>query len=221
MGRTIEAEPPVVSSMRSEAFRRRTPRQKRSRERVAAILDASLALIGQHGVDRVSMRDIAIAASVPISSLYQYFPNKTSIIATLIGESAQQYQAAITAAFAQIRGPQDLGSAVHQAIDRYFELFRINPTWLNLWYAMRADPELRSVEVTQATLDIQLVAGLVQTVLPNRSATQIERAVAFAIVMIGSVVPALQSTPDHISEQLVLELKHVVALRINDLIESS
>ncbi len=40
-------------------------------------------LIGQKGIDAVTMKEIASLSGGPIASVYQYFPNKTAIIATL------------------------------------------------------------------------------------------------------------------------------------------
>lgn len=67
----------------AETKLRRAPKQERSRERVDEILAVAKRLIGEKGTSEVKMREIAALAGGPISSVYQYFPNKTAIIATL------------------------------------------------------------------------------------------------------------------------------------------
>ncbi len=59
---------------RDEKRLRRDPKQERSRERVEEILRVAMQLVGEKGIDGVTMREIAAAAGGPIASLYQYFP---------------------------------------------------------------------------------------------------------------------------------------------------
>lgn len=68
---------------KAEQILRRAPKQERSRERVDEILAVAKRLIGEKGRDAVKMREIAALAGGPISSVYQYFPNKSAIVATL------------------------------------------------------------------------------------------------------------------------------------------
>ena len=63
---------------------RRQPRQARSRETVATILQAAAEVISQLGYDRASTNKIAACAGVSIGSLYQYFPNKDAILVSLL-----------------------------------------------------------------------------------------------------------------------------------------
>ena len=61
----------------------RQPRQERSRQRVEAILAAALELVVEQGAEALAMREVARRADVQISSIYQYFPSKSSIIREL------------------------------------------------------------------------------------------------------------------------------------------
>ena len=58
----------------------RQPRQGRSRQRVETILEVALALVVEHGAEALAMREVARRAGVQISSIYQYFPSRSSII---------------------------------------------------------------------------------------------------------------------------------------------
>ena len=58
----------------------RHPKQQRSRERVQRIIDATLSVLEQEGVKALSTRSIATRAEIPVSSVYQYFPNKEAIL---------------------------------------------------------------------------------------------------------------------------------------------
>jgi AcrR family transcriptional regulator len=62
---------------------RRSPRQTRSRETVAVILDATTRVLVQDGVDSFNTNRIAEIAGISIGSLYQYFPNKDALLLAL------------------------------------------------------------------------------------------------------------------------------------------
>src|SRR3546814_7593826 len=62
---------------------RRVPKQERSRGRIDEILTVSMDLIGRKGIDAVTMKEIAALSGGPIASVYQYFPNKSAIVAML------------------------------------------------------------------------------------------------------------------------------------------
>lgn len=62
---------------------RREPTQERSRERVARILDATAAILDEHGLEAVNTNAIAKRARVPVGSVYQFFPNRDAILEAL------------------------------------------------------------------------------------------------------------------------------------------
>src|SRR5215469_5611050 len=63
---------------------RKAPRQARSHETVAVILEASARILESDGLRGFNTNAIAARAGVSIGSLYQYFPNKDSIVLALI-----------------------------------------------------------------------------------------------------------------------------------------
>lgn len=63
---------------------RKRPAQERSRETVRAILEAAAQLFERHGLAGTTTDRIAERAGVSVGSLYQYFPSKEAIVATLV-----------------------------------------------------------------------------------------------------------------------------------------
>ncbi|OPY96127.1 TetR family transcriptional regulator [Bradyrhizobium sacchari] len=59
---------------------RKQPRQARSTELVAAILDAAVQVLAKEGAQRFTTARVAERAGVSVGSLYQYFPNKAAIL---------------------------------------------------------------------------------------------------------------------------------------------
>ncbi|MDX9674198.1 MULTISPECIES: TetR family transcriptional regulator [unclassified Pseudomonas] len=59
---------------------RKQPQQARSTDLVAAILQAAVQVLTEHGATRFTTARVAEKAGVSIGSLYQYFPNKAAIL---------------------------------------------------------------------------------------------------------------------------------------------
>ena len=65
------------------ALLRKKPKQKRSKLMVENILEASIRVLKQHPYEQFTTNRVAEAAGISIGSLYQYFPNKQSILLEL------------------------------------------------------------------------------------------------------------------------------------------
>ena len=62
---------------------RKKPKQKRSKLMVDNILEASIRVLKHHPYQQFTTNRVAEAAGISIGSLYQYFPNKQSILLEL------------------------------------------------------------------------------------------------------------------------------------------
>src|SRR5262245_7993492 len=65
---------------------RKTPRQSRAVDTQARILEAARRVFARHGYAAGTTNRIADVAGLSVGSLYQYFPNKDSILAALVRE---------------------------------------------------------------------------------------------------------------------------------------
>ena len=65
------------------ALLRKKPKQKRSKLMVDNILEASIRVLKHHPYQQFTTNRVAEAAGISIGSLYQYFPNKQSILLEL------------------------------------------------------------------------------------------------------------------------------------------
>lgn len=59
---------------------RKQPRQARSRDTVAVIIEAGAQVLACKGWSGFNTNDVAAAAGVSIGSIYQYFPNKLALV---------------------------------------------------------------------------------------------------------------------------------------------
>lgn len=85
----------AVTANQHELQPRRAPRQRRSERTRDRILDAAVQVFTKYGYARGTTNRIARWADVSVGSLYQYYPNKDSIVVEL---AARHLDAGIAAA---------------------------------------------------------------------------------------------------------------------------
>lgn len=69
---------------------RKLPQQDRSKMTVEAILEATARILTEEGYDKANTNRIAERAGISIGSLYQYFPNKESLMAALMEQHSNE-----------------------------------------------------------------------------------------------------------------------------------
>jgi len=69
---------------------RKQPVQQRSKALVTALLDATARLLVTIGYIAITTNKVAEKAGVGIGSLYEYFPNKESLVAALIERNSME-----------------------------------------------------------------------------------------------------------------------------------
>lgn len=74
-------------SQLSDLQQKKQPVQARAKATVAAMLDATAQVLISDGYEAVSTNRIAEVAGVSIGSLYEYFPNKQSLVASVLSRA--------------------------------------------------------------------------------------------------------------------------------------
>src|ERR1700735_4947883 len=80
-----------VSSISSSSVRV-APKQERSARRLAGFLQAAAELFSEIGFEATPMQAIADRSNSSIGALYNYFPDKQSVAATLLSQYAEELQ---------------------------------------------------------------------------------------------------------------------------------
>jgi AcrR family transcriptional regulator len=70
----------MTDRRRPQIASRKQPKQARSNDLVAAVLEAALQVLATEGAARFTTSRVAEKAGVSVGSLYQYFPNKAAIL---------------------------------------------------------------------------------------------------------------------------------------------
>src|SRR6202030_4853108 len=82
---------------------RKTPLQARSTVTVEAISEATIQVLLSHGVERLTTTRVAERAGVSVGTLYQYYPNKQSLLFAVLADHFDKVAVAVETACAQAR----------------------------------------------------------------------------------------------------------------------
>lgn len=95
---------------------RKIPRQARARHTVEAIVEAAARILEGRGHDGFNTNAVAELAGVSIGTLYQYFPDRNSILGALISRETSALVADVEAAAALAAGREALDGAILAAV---------------------------------------------------------------------------------------------------------
>ncbi|TCL72279.1 TetR/AcrR family transcriptional regulator [Rhizobium sp. BK251] len=147
---------------------RRIPSQKRGRDRFEKILAVAMELIERNGSDALKMSEIVEKADLSFGALYQYFPDKTSIIRTLAERFNEQGRACVQAELAKVTDAAGLRQALCDIADQYYEFFRREPVMRDIWFATQADKLLREVDAEDMEFHAQALLAALKRLSPDR-----------------------------------------------------
>ncbi len=91
---------------------RKEPRQARSRATVDAIVEAGARILSEQGWPGFTTNRVAEAAGVSVGSLYQYFPDKVSLVGAIRRHHLDDSLAAVRTALAQRQPLADFASTL-------------------------------------------------------------------------------------------------------------
>jgi AcrR family transcriptional regulator len=107
---------------------RRIPQQQRGARRVAQLLEAAAAEFAQVGYDAATMTAIAERAGASIGAVYQYFPNKESIVLALRTEYGNEMEAHWTAV-EEFTAGMSVAQIAHRLVDIMVEFLEEHPAF--------------------------------------------------------------------------------------------
>jgi AcrR family transcriptional regulator len=126
---------------------RKAPKQARSNELVAAVLEAAIQVLAAEGAQRFTTSRVAEKAGVSVGSLYQYFPNKAAILFRLQSDEWRRTTVMLIGILADTaRPPLDrLRSLVHAFVRSECEEAALRVALNDAAPLYRDAPEVREV----------------------------------------------------------------------------
>jgi AcrR family transcriptional regulator len=183
-----------------------------------AIVEAARRLVGGRGNDAVSVREIAAEAGVPISSVYQYFPDKNAILRVLIVDYLDRIQGMLAGVVDEVDGVDDLPAATDRMIDALVRLFRREPALGTIWSAVQANTVLREIDLDDTRKVAAFMAALFRKVAPGADRDLVFDACLWAAHMVPHTIRVAHHAPPRERERLIRETKSLMTLRVRSLV---
>ena len=123
---------------------RKTPLQARSTLTVEAIYEATIQVLLSEGIKRTTTTRVAERAGVSVGTLYQYYPNKQSLLFAVLEAKLNKVSAALEAACANAHG-KPVAEIVQDAVEAFVDAKMKRTDVSSALYRISADiggPEL-------------------------------------------------------------------------------
>jgi len=162
----------MTTCRRLQITSRKQPQQARSTELVAAILEAAVQVLTKEGATRFTTARVAEKAGVSVGSIYQYFPNKASILFRLQVDEWMQTTRILRSILEDANTPplERLRTLVHNFLRSECEEAEVRGALNDAAPLYRNSPEARQA---RAEGDQMIDAFMVET-LPKASAASRE-----------------------------------------------
>lgn len=178
----------MTQARRTATEPRRKPKQERSRERIDAILSTTMRLIGEKGIDAVTMKEVGALAGGPIATVYHYFPNKSAILAMLYERFSEVSRARLTDILADVREAKDVIAAADRLLDDYLGRVAGDPAIQDLQNAIQADKALKNLDIAETRHQARMFCDHVTALIEPGKHEQFERMVLLIFQLAGGVV---------------------------------
>lgn len=121
------------------------------RPREATLTDALLGIVAEHGLDQVSVREVASAAGVSIGTVQHYFPTKDDMLAAAFNEVVRRIRARVSATCFGPDPRANISAVLHELLP--LDGRRADEARIQLAFAARAaiSPALATIQQTVLT----------------------------------------------------------------------
>jgi AcrR family transcriptional regulator len=153
-------------------------------------LDAAVALIEREGIERATTRRIALAAGVSIGAVYEYFPNKESIVLHLGTNWLRRIREIVEALHPSRSAIPDLLGYLNRMLGEVERLYRDQPGLLAVVRLIGAIPELREAEHAHDAAVIASLTSAMRHFAPNADPAEVQSAANCMLIMSHGVLSA-------------------------------
>jgi AcrR family transcriptional regulator len=194
---------------------RKSPRQERSRRTVERILEAAARIFHEQGYVGATTNDIADEAGVSVGSLYQYFPNKDALLATLTTRHIEHTTAALADLLTGLDADAGLDMIVRAVVDFLVEQHDLDDLHLLVMHRAPRTHEI-SVELDRARSQlVDVTSHLLASHIEDRSRRSLIARMVVATID-ASVHEVILRQPKGNQREAAVELTITTAVSILD-----
>ena len=200
----------------------REPSQQRSRDRVSAILNAARALIAKEGIAGLKMAPLAKRAGVPIGTIYQFFPDKDSVIACIF---ATQMEVALEDLAVACQPEKDLDSQIRATVgilETKYREWRDDPVMAEIWSIAQANRPLRPFALASSRACAEIMVGSLRRFLrPGVTEDRLWRFCFLTSELYDSAIRTALAFPEDEAMLMIEEYAKLVALSMNSMLKET
>ncbi|MBW9116034.1 TetR family transcriptional regulator [Rhizobium cauense] len=191
---------------------RRKPKQERSIQRLDLILSAATAIIAEKGVSAMRMTELAVAAKVPIGSVYQYFPEKAAIVKALFDRHASAIQDRIADAFSKVQSVDHALDVLSATIDWHYDDYRRDAAYLGIWMGTETDHDLLRLNIEHSKRIADIFEDTLRRVAPELSGADMQARTYLFSHLLGASIRLAIVSEDSLARRILDEWKRVIRM---------
>lgn len=177
-------------------------------------------LIGEKGIDAVTMREVAARAGGPIASVYQYFPNKSAIIAALYERYSENVRSLLDVNLADIGSREDVFRAAELTLYTYYDNIRSNPALQDMLNAIHADKALHSRDIAETRVHAALFTAATRQFVAETSWERYDRVAFMLFQLTASTVRLALQLPDQEATGILADYREILHAQLRTFMET-
>lgn len=217
----MQVDSETAGKMTDSTAVRRQPTQARARARVEKILTAATELIEQTGSDQLRMSEIAARAGVPIGSLYQYFPDKASIIRTLAERIMLRVREGLRESLAGVESVEDALDRLDNLLEGYYAMFLLEPVTRDIWSGTQSDKAIQDMDIEDSRENARIVAGALKPFVPRKEHARLDTVCFLLMQLTGAAVRLAIAVDRKEGDRLVAEYGRMLRLEFENFLPDS
>ncbi|PCK80503.1 TetR/AcrR family transcriptional regulator [Rhizobium sophoriradicis] len=216
------SQPPAATRRRSAEQTgqpRRIPSQQRGRERFEKILAVAAELIESHGSDGLKMSEIVEKAGLSFGALYQYFPDKSSIIRTLAERFNEEGRRCVEEELAKVTDVSAVQGALANIVDQYYAFFRREPVMRDIWHATHTDKLLQQIDAEDMEFHARTFLVVLVRLWPQRESGELLAIARLTMQLLAAAVRYAVSLEEEEGAQAIALFKKMQIADIGRLLK--
>lgn len=191
----------------------RSPRQKRSRDRVEQILNAARGIIAEQGSAGLTISDIAEKAGVTAASMYQYFPNKSAIIHALATEYLALLRQEVDRHLAvEVSSPEQMLEILTALMDRLYQMARRDRLLMDIWVGITSDRLIHEENAVEDARNLQAILAVAAPLFPAQDHLRLRETVILIYYFAKSSIRAMLALPEPEAADLMARAREMMRL---------
>jgi len=189
---------------------RKTPVQSRSAATIDTLHEATIQVLLKEGLVRCNTTRIAERAGISVGSIYQYYPNRDSLLAAILGRHLDHVASQIEQVCIENQG-QSLVTMVSALVHEIFLTKLSHPQKSRALYAIAA--ERGGAQLSKKMSDRMIIA--ITDLLESASDIKFKESVVLAEIILSTIMGSIRRVLENqVTEKAEQQLEHHLNLMV-------